>query len=1006
MRRHCLALTVLLCGILACCGGVAGAADKAAKQFDSTIAPLLAARCLECHSGPHPKGELDLSRHDKALAGGENGVVIVAGKPEESLLWEHVREDEMPPKHPLKADEKKLLKDWIAGGAVWGTKVIDRLRYTTDSRGGYDWWSLRPIAKVTPPKVNRGDRARNEIDRFILHRLQEKQLAPSQPADPRTLARRVYFDLTGLPPTPEEVEAFVADPSDAAYQALVDRLLASPHYGERWGRHWLDIARYGESDGFERNAPRKNSWPYRDWVIKALNDDMPYDQFARMQLAGDVMSGDRDGIAAVGFLVSGVHNTVVGGSKRMKLLARQDELEEIVAAVGQTFLGLTVNCARCHDHKFDPVRSVEYYRMISAIDGVYHGTRSAPAKSHSELLAKLAAQIDRSKKSLAKIDGPARKAILAERKKKSSELPRPERPRAYASWEFDKDLKDSVGKLHGAAFGGARIENGALVVDGRGAYVRTALLDRDLTEKTLEAWVLLDNLQQSGGGVMSVETPGGGVFDAIVFAERTPRRWMAGSNSFQRTRPFQGSDETQANTQPVHVAIVYQRDGTIIGYRNGTPYGKPYKSGVAAYQAGKSQVVFGLRHGAPGGNRMLKGRILRANLYDRALGPEAIAASAGVESNFVSEKSLVAWLPKDHAARRARIKKDLATAESQRAALTRQSGQKIYSVTPRNPGAMRVHIRGSVTDYGKEVTPGGIRAVAGASADFGLAANAPDAERRKKLAAWITDSANPLFARVIVNRLWHYHFGTGIVDTPSDLGFNGGRPSHPALLDWLAGQLRANGYRLKPLHRTIVLSATYRQASTTHAAGRAKDSGNRLLWRFSPRRVEAEVLRDSILSVAGALNPALGGPGFEDVSITSNNGTTYYEPIDPEGSAYHRRTVYRFSPRGGRSAILDTFDCPDPSGATPRRSITTTPLQALSLLNNSFVLRMADAFAGRIEREAGKDRSQQIRRAWRLALGRAPSPHEEQLSAKLIARHGLPTLCRALFNVNEFVVIE
>ena len=291
-------------------------------------------------------------------------------------------------------------------------------------------------------------------------------------------------------------------------------------------------------------------------------------------------------------------------------------------------------------------------------------------------------------------------------------------------------------------------------------------------------------------------------------------------------------------------------------------------------------------------------------------------------------------------------------------------------------------------------------------ADFGLANNAPDADRRRKLAEWVTNQKNPLFTRVMVNRVWHYHFGTGIVDTPNDLGFNGGRPSHPELLDWLTVKFITSGYRLKSLHRLIVTSAAYRQASSFNKTAYAKDAGNRLLWRYPPRRIEAEVLRDAILQISGALNRAGGGPGFEDVTITSNNGTTYYAPIDRESDAHHRRTVYRFSPRGGRSSVLDTFDCPDPSTAAPRRSVTTTPLQALSLLNNAFVLRMAELFAKRVQDTSGEEVRAQISTAWQLALGRTPDETEYRSAAKLVADHGLATLCRALFNSNEFVVIE
>jgi Protein of unknown function (DUF1553)/Protein of unknown function (DUF1549)/Planctomycete cytochrome C len=690
-----------------------------AAYFESTIAPLIASRCLDCHSGSKPDGKLDLSRLETALAGGSSGAAIVPGNSDDSLMWQRVVDGEMPPKHPLVEGEKSILQSWIAAGASWGHGPIDRFRYSTDRRAGYDWWSLKPLTDAPLPQVRNLDWARNEIDQFILAKLEEKGLVPSAQADPRSLLKRLFIDLVGLPPSVEEVDAFVADSSDRAYEAIVDRLLCSPLHGERWARHWLDVVRYGESSGFERNDPRTNAWPFRDWVIDSLNADLPYDQFVRMQLAGDLLTDASEGVVAAGFLVAGVHNTVVGLSERMKLLARQDELEEIAGTVGQTFLGLTVHCARCHDHKFDPIPSKDYYRFISALDGVNHGERKLTGRD----------------------DGP-------------------------------------------------------------------------------------------------------------------------------------------------------------------------------------------------------------------------------------------------------------------------QPQTTIYSIVPGTPGVMRVHSRGNVTDLADEVAPGAIQALSSSTDHFGLAPNASDRQRRRALADWVTDPANPIFNRVIVNRVWHYHFGTGIVDSPNDFGFNGDRPSHPELLDWLARRFVTDGQSLKSLHRLIVLSSTYRQSSASNPTAEAKDSGNRLLWRHAPRRVDAEVLRDSILQAAGDLYLRKGGPGFTDVSITPNNGTTYYEPIDPIGLEFNRRTIYRFAPRGASSTLLDAFDCPDSSTTTPRRSITTTPLQALGLLNNSFVLRAADRMATRVAAHPGEELTEQARCVWRIAVLREPDPNELRASLELSRKHGLSTLCRALFNSNEFLFID
>ncbi len=980
-------------------------ADDATRHFDTRIGPLLARRCLACHNSSERKGGLDLTSRERATAGGESGPSLVTPRPQESLLWQRVQADEMPPDNPLTPTEKSLLRDWIAAGAAWGETSLTPFQFTTEQRGGYDWWSLQPLAEVTPPEVNHGDWIRGDVDRFILHQLETNQLAPAPPADPRTLVRRLSFDLIGLPPAPELVAAFANDPSDAAYRQLLDDLLDSPRHGERWGRHWLDVARYGETDGFESNRLRKSIWHYRDWVIGALNDDMPYDQFVWKQIAGDLEDHGRDGAAAVGFLVAGVHNTVVGKSERMKRLARQDELEEIIGAVGQAFLGLTLNCARCHDHKFDPIRTEEYYALIAAIDGVQHGEREFPRSDMAELLERATAKRDDLHRRRVQIDGLARTKILATRKNHASEIQHPTRPEPYARWEFEGDLRDSVGNLHGKAVDTARVENGALVVDGT-CFVETAPLDRDLAEKTLEAWVLLDNLEQRARGTITVQASDGSLFDSIVFGEVEPGRWTAGSNGQLRTQSFFGTEETEAAAQPVHLAIVYRKNGTISGYRHGRPYGSSYTTDFQGYMAGQSQVLFGVRHNPGVGNRFLTGKILRAQLYDRALSPREVAASATADIDYVSENTLVDSLSEQERAARANLEVEFAAARRQVTTLDVQARGKVYTVKAEKPGTMRVHVRGSVTDYGREVAPGGVGAIAGVDGNFELANDAPDAQRRRKLADWVSHPANPLLARVIVNRVWHYHFGSGLVETPSDLGFNGGRPSHPELIDWLATGLRANGFRLKWLHRILVTSAAYRQSSAMNEAAFTKDADNRLLWRHAPRRVEAEVLRDSMLLVAGVLNHTPGGPGFEDVQIQRHGGTTYYTPFDPEGEEFHRRTVYRFTPRGGQSSILNTFDCPDPSTATPRRSVTTTPLQALSLMNNSFVLRMADHLARRLETESGQETTAQIERAWQLTFGRAPSNRESQLAAELVSKHGLPSLCRGLFNSNEFVVIQ
>ena len=879
-----------------------------------------------------------------------------------------------------------------------------------ENRAGSDWWSLQPLASVAPPDPGKADRGSNPIDAFIAAELESAGLEPAPAADPRAQIRRVYFDLSGMPPSPEAVRAFEMDPSEAAYGKIVDGLLASQQYGERWARHWLDVARFGESDGFERNNPRENLWPFRDWVIGALNSDMPYDEFVRMQIAGDLIKPGMEGKAAVAFLAAGLHNTVVGGSEFMKKTARQDELEEITGAVGQTFLGLTINCARCHDHKYDAISQKEYYQMTSALGGVYHGEQEAQDSVAAEKLAKLNARRSEIDAELAEIDETGRSKVLEARAAEpasANEGPAP--PQPLARWEFDGDLRDSLGGMHGEAVGAARIENGALILDGTGAFVRTASLEKDIAEKTLEAWVLLDNLTQRGGAPISLQTNDGNSFDAIVYGERTPQAWMAGSDTFARTQVYGGPAEGEADKTPVHVAIVYQADGTIMRYRNGLPYDKSYKTGLAKFGKGSAQILFGMRHGTSAGSkRMLAGRVLRAQFYDRALSPDAVAASAGVESKFVPEEELAAALSAGQRDVRTRLKSESAELVEEAKRYGSAGKRKVYTVAARgNPGVTHLLDRGHALQPREVVAPKAVAAVSGPTADFGLSADAPDSQRRKKLAEWITHPDNPLFTRVIANRLWHHHFGIGLVKTPNDLGFNGGQPSHPELLDWLAGELQANGYRLKHLHRLMVTSQAYRQSSKPHQQGIAADASNRLLWRRSPTRLDAESLRDAMLQVSGLLNQQAGGPGFRDVAINSNNGSTYYVPFDKDGDPnLNRRTIYRFSPRGQRSTILESFDCPDPATAAPSRSVTTTPLQALALLNNAFVLRMAGGLAKRAASEAGPDAARQVARLYQLAYGRSADDEELALGVELAAAHGLAALARVLFNSNEFVVIE
>ncbi|MFM8474174.1 MAG: DUF1553 domain-containing protein, partial [Planctomycetaceae bacterium] len=787
---------------------------------------------------------------------------------------------------------------------------------------------------------------------------------------------------------------------------------------ERWARHWLDVVRFGESNGFEYDEPRDNFWPYRNWVIEAFNADLPWDEFVRLQIAGDVLHpNDASAAAAAGFLVAGAHNTTLPSSEKMRMAMAQDEIEDLVGVVGQTFLGLTINCARCHDHKFDPITQQEYYSVAAALAGVRHGVRNLPvplSPVQQQQLADSRTRLQSAESQKAALLQPVRERLIRERgvspaaSAAAAKLPEP-----LAAWEFDNSLDDSAGKLPGTAHGAAQIENGALVLNGSDAWVSTPPLGMPLEEKTLEAWVQLGTLEQGGGAAISVQTTDGVVFDAIVFAEREPRRWMAGSNNFLRSASFNGVEETTADSQFVHVAIVYAKDGTITAYREGEVYGMTNRPGdLQVYPAGGTQVLFGLRHGSPGGNRLLQGRIERARLYNQALTADQVAASAFVGgSSVVPISAMLAAMTAEQRDQLKLLDEQIMAERQLQKQLEDSRTSSLYTCVAGDPGITHVLRRGDVSQPGEVVRPTGLRAVSGVPEDFGLAANAPDADRRRKLADWITHPDNPLFARVAVNRIWQYHFGQGLVATPGDLGFSGGQPSHPELLDWLALKFRESGYRVKELHRLILTSAAWRQSSAWRPEAVQVDSENKLLWRRTPQRLEAESLRDALLAVTGRLDRTVGGRGYRDLRHFKYKGSNFYESLVESaeaeaGAGVWRRTIYRFAPRGGRNSFLDTFDCPDPSAAAQKRASTTTPLQALALLNNDLTFEMSEALAERVIREGASTAESQLQAVVRLTLGRDAAADELDTGVKFVQQHGLPAWCRVVLNSNEFLYVR
>jgi hypothetical protein len=876
---------------------------------------------------------------------------------------------------------------------------------TDAGRAGADWWSLQPVRRPTPPKVSDPQWVRNPIDAYILAKLDTTGLKPTPPAGRALLLRRATFDLLGLPPTPEEIDAFVRDERPDAWERVVDRLLTSPHYGERWGRHWLDVARFAESHGFEYDKIRENAWRYRDYVIKSFNEDKAYPQFIREQLAGDALTPvTLDGIAATGFLVGGPRDQAadISASALLKARAREEEMEDMLAVVGQGFLGLTLNCARCHDHKFDPIEQADYYRLKDAFTGVRPGEHALltpeQEKARAKAIDALAARIDKAELRRVAIEQAGRTKLAAT--VASAGAPAP-----ISRWTFQVDGRDVVGSLHGSLHGGAVIAGGRLKLNGRDGYLETAPLVRPLREKTLEAWST--PLNQRDGGVMAVESFSGVTFDAICFGERQAGKWVAGSEFFHRTRDLSAPAETPKADELIHVAITYGADNRVTVYRNGQPYGESYlpdgdASTLRTYPAVDTRVLIGLRH--TGGNGYFAGEVAEARLYDHALTAEEVAASFRAGREGVSQEAILKALSPEDRAEHGRLVAELARLRVEQSTLLAPP-PRAYAATRGKVEPTYILRRGEVEKRGELVSAAGLSAVRTPSPEFELPADASEGERRLRLADWIASADNPLTARVMVNRVWHYHFGHGIVATPSDFGFNGERPSHPELLDWLAAEFVARGWSIKWLHKLILLSATYQQGPENNAVAASRDGDCRLLWRFPARRLEGEAVRDAMLAIGGNLNPAFGGPSFRPFTTKVFN-SSFYTLTDRDEPKFNRRTVYRINVCSAKDPLLEAFDCPDPSIKTPRRGSTTTPLQALALMNNAFVLRQAKYFAERVECEAGAEPAPQVERAYRLALARAPTADEAKQATALARDNGLKSLCWVLLNTSEFLNVR
>ncbi len=892
-----------------------------ARAADPPALELLAEKCLGCHSPAVKKGGLDLSTRAVALRGGETGPALEPGQPDRSLLLDRVEAGEMPPSKPLDRQQSATLRAWIAAGAAYGDHPLE------SRRAGLDWWSLQPIRRPPLPQVRDRSWIRDPIDAFILARLESEGLSPAPEADRRSWIRRVSFDLTGLPPTPTEVDAFVSDPRADAHERVVDRLLGSPAFGERWGRHWLDVVRFAESHGYETNALRGNAWPYRDYVIRAINQDIPFARFVEDQLAGDVSPG-ADGLtrAATGFLVGGAHDIVGNQEPAQAARQRMDDLDDMITATGSAFLGLTVHCARCHDHKFDPIPQRDYYAIQAALAGVQHADREIPLRDPEATRL----QAEKTLAELASVD-------LA--------LDRLE-PLAHP------DL-GQVGR--GPVDPSRNVER---IEPTRAHAVRfTILATADQIEPCLdelEAWSTTDPPRNVALAALGGQPRASSTYanDPSHRLEHLQDGRVGNGRSWISAVPGKGWAAVRFARPEVIDRVVWGRD------REGK-----YRDRLAVAYTVELETE-------PGVWRVVASSADRAESGSKQVLPEAaeLLASRDALRNRLRE-------------------------------LTPTS--RVYAGTFAQPGPTHRLARGDPLQPLETVAAGGLSSV---GPSLSLPAEAPEAERRRALGRWLADPANPLPPRVMVNRLWHHHFGRGIAPSPSDLGWNGGQPSHPELLDWLAADFLAAGGQAKPIHRRIVLSAAYRQSSRTDPHAMAVDAESRLLWRFPPRRLEAEEIRDAILAVAGSLDRSMGGPGYT-LWEPNTNYVTVFTPRTDLGPDTFRRMVYQFKPRSQQDPTFGAFDCPDGGLVAPRRTASTTPLQALNLLHGRFVLAQANRMALRLTQEAGSDPEAQCLRGFRLAFGREPNDQERSRATALIRDHGTAALARVLFNANEFLFV-
>jgi hypothetical protein len=968
---------------------------EAAPDFEKDVAPLLEAKCLFCHDATAKKGKFDLSSAATARSHGsfDDILDLVSGPT-----------PEMPKKEaPLTATQVQILTDWIAAGAPW--PEARTLAY--NPKRDLDWWSLRPIQEGHVDEATLS--GRNPVDFFIEKMLAEKGLKPLGPADPPTLIRRLSYDLTGLPPTPEEIAAFEAESipnPQSAIRHLTDRLLASPAFGEKIGQHWLDLARYGETHGYDKDKPRNNAWPYRDYVIRSFNEDKPFSRFVREQVAGDVLfPGEPDGVIALGFLAAGPWDLIghmeVGEGKLDGRIAKHLDRDEMITAVFNGFQSTTVQCAQCHHHKFDPIRMEDYYRLhavfaaVDRADRVYAGLPREEEIKRLDLTSKIGALKGEKtklesehKKRVAEKAASIDQRIAALKEKHGAAELRPQY--GFHSQIVKKQDEEKWVQLDlGKATPVAEIRLRPAYDDFAGIGAGFGFPSRYRIEVSDDA--------AFGKGVILLHD----ATDHDVVNPRTaPVSIAAGGRAFRFVRLTATKLAERQNDYMLALAeieVIAVADATNLATLATVSAKDSIESGE---RWRKTNLIDGIYH------RELSDDTALAELH--TLQGERHAIEESLRS-AESEKRIEA------------ITKELAPLEEKIKAFPQ--GELVYAAATRFPAAggfrptegkaRAIHVlhRGDLTAPGERATPGSLPLWEGAPGVFtDLTGENPDEGRaRAELAGVLVQRDNPLVWRSIANRVWQWTMGAPLVATPNDFGRGGLPPSHPELLDFLAAKLRDDPEQsLKSLVRLIVTSDAYRRASGHDEANAAVDAGNTYLWRSNRRRLTAEEFRDSILAVSGKLNLAAGGKPFQDFIIEKPEHSPHYQYHlhDPNDAASHRRTIYRFVVRSQPQPMLTTLDCADPSMSVPARDESTTALQALTQWNSRFVEAMAVHFAERLRREAPESEEEKVDLACRLAIGRLPIWEERPVLEAYLKNHGEESFARVMMNLNAFVYVE